>query len=107
IQFEESCLFASKETLPCCVSPSSFDVDLRGRGLFVGTWVFYSNSDVAESPLLTLLFLFLAVLEVPHPGGTDDQTLAWESWALAFYSGSSDLLLPPSSSSHLLSPLVQ
>ncbi|MED6241714.1 hypothetical protein ATANTOWER_024933 [Ataeniobius toweri] len=44
---------------------------------------------------------------VPHPGGTDDQTLAWESWALAFYSGSSDLLLPPSSSSHLLSPLVQ
>ncbi|MEQ2242639.1 hypothetical protein ILYODFUR_037951 [Ilyodon furcidens] len=58
------CLPARRQLCVVCVAPSSSAGDLRGRGLFVGTRGFYSNSDVTGSPLLPLLFLFLAVLEV-------------------------------------------
>ncbi|MED6262283.1 hypothetical protein ATANTOWER_017205 [Ataeniobius toweri] len=40
----ELCLFASKETLACCVPPSSSSGDLRGRGYPIV--VFFQNKDI-------------------------------------------------------------
>lgn len=43
---------------------------------------------------------------IRRPGGTDDQTWAWESGAVALHDGGSHLLPSASSSSHLLLSLL-